>query len=76
MAALGTLAEKGLSSSSSGGGFSLDPLGEAAAGVLSFEERGTSSSSLCTDTLTGANGGDVAFRGDVAWSAFIGKEIG
>ena len=65
---MGVLADNGLSSSSPKGGFTLGALGEATTGVLGFAEMGVSSSSPCVDTFTGANLGDVAFRGEVAWS--------
>ena len=67
---LGDLADKGLSSSSSGGGLTLVTLGEEAmgvlvlgeeaTGVLVLEEMGMSSSSLGAVALTGANLGEVA----------------
>ena len=63
---LGDLADKGLSSSSSGGGLTLATLGEEAMGVLVLEEMGKSSSSLGAVALTGANLGEVALRGDFA----------
>ena len=74
-ATLSDLDDRDLSSSSSGGGFTLGALGEAAVGALFFEERGTSSSSLAADILTGASLGDVAFLGDVTWSPFMGKDL-
>jgi hypothetical protein len=73
---LDVLEDKGWSSSSAGGGFTLAALGDAATtGVLGMEEMGTSSSSLGADTLTGANLGEVALRGDVTWSPFMRKEF-
>jgi len=75
-ATLSDLDDRDLSSSSSGGGFTLGALGEAAVGALFFEERGTSSSSLAADILTGASLGDVAFLGEVTWSPFMGKGVG
>jgi hypothetical protein len=73
---LGDLADKGLSSSSSGGGLTLVTLGEEATGVLVLEEMGMSSSSLGAVALTGANLGEVALRGDFAWSPFMRKYSG
>jgi len=73
-AALGDLEDKGLSSSSAGGGLTLRALGEAAVGALDFEERGASSSSVGADAVAGTNLGDVAFLGDVTWSPFMGKD--
>ena len=73
---LDVLEDKGLSSSCVGGGFTLANLGDAATtGVLGMEEMGTSSSSLGADTLTDANLGEVALRGDVTWSPFMRKEF-
>jgi hypothetical protein len=72
---LGALEDKGLSSSSSGSGFTLATFGdETTIGVLGKEEMGTSSSSAVEDTLTGAIFGEVAFRGDVTLSPFIGGD--
>jgi hypothetical protein len=72
---LSALEDKGLSSSSSGSGFTLATFGdEDTIGVLGKEEMGTSSSSVVEDTLTGAILGEVAFRGDVTLSPFIGED--
>ena len=69
------LEDKGLSSSSSGCGFTLATFGdEAPIGVLGKEEMGTSSSSVVEDTLTGAILGEVAFRGDATLSPFIRED--
>jgi hypothetical protein len=70
---LGDLEDSGLSSSSSGGSFTVVAFGETTTGVLGFDDKGTSSSSLGGATLMGAALGEVALRGDATESPFMEK---